>query len=62
MFEIFTSSLIFIVFLNYLSLSLFVFREISIDGIIIITTIFYLYIVLATIIIVEVIGPITNLL
>lgn len=62
MLEFFTSSLIFIVFLNYLSLSLFVFRELSIDYIILITTIFYLYILLATIIIIEVIGPITNLI
>ena len=62
MVEFFTSTLLLIVFINYVLLSLFIFRDISIIAIVIITTIFYLYILLATIIIVEVIGPITNLI
>lgn len=62
MVEFFTSTLILLVFITYLSLSLFIFRDLGIMLVLIITGLFYFYTLLATIIIVEIIGPITNLI
>ena len=62
MFEYFMCIIFLIILLNYLSLSLFIFRNLGIFAIIIMTTIFYLFILLSTIIIIEFIRTFTNLI
>jgi len=62
MFEYFMCIIFLIILLNYLSLSLFIFRNLGIFAIIIMTTIFYLFILLSTIIIIEFITTFTNLI
>jgi hypothetical protein len=56
MFEPLTSFITLIIFINYLFLSLFIFKEIGLYGILIITILFYLFILISTIIIIEIIG------